>query len=240
MNRWHCQIREGICCFSLFAVILIVSQTARADIILSSFDSSLEGWASSPGGTVVFRSSGGNPGGFLEQTDIDLTDMFAIAPNKFLGDRRSFAGGFIAFDARHVGGNGELYPPFGIVTLRNGANFVSADMAPPGNPTTDWRSYRIDLDATSFGTSVSNLNAILSNLTSLEVTLESRVGSVEVTGFDNFSLTSVPEPSSATVFGLVIGSWVLRRVLRKRQVYLGNGSARMSSPCWGASGTTLG
>jgi hypothetical protein len=203
----------------LLAIILAagMSPAVMAQTIQSTFDSGLEGWTTSAGGSITFSATGGNPGGFLQQADLDLTDMFVTAPALFLGDLSAFLGGTVTFDVRQIIGTAD-YPPFGIVQLRSGGNNVFADIVPPGNPGVAWSTHSVTLDAASFATSPANFASILSNLTALEVTLESQVGVNETVGFDNFSLAvAVPEPSGMIFVAAVgIGACVVWRKRRKR------------------------
>jgi hypothetical protein len=193
--------------------ILFAVSSASALTLESTFDADLEGWTTSIGGDLAFVSTGGNGGGFLQQTDLDLSDMFVSAPAKFLGDLSSFLNGTLSFDARQVSGNGEKYAPFGFVTIFNGGNAISADIAGPEAPSIDWTTFTVTLDAASFGTTPAAVTDVLSNVTMMMVQLESQIGVVEVTGMDNFRLASaVPEPSTLLIGGFgVCGALLIRR-----------------------------
>ena len=194
--------RAGV---AALALTLLAVHAASALTIESTFDTGLEGWTTSVGGELTFVATGGNPGGFLQQTDIDLSDMFVSAPANFLGNLSAFLNGSLSFDARQVSGAGEKYAPFGFVTLFNGGNAVSADIAGADAPSSDWSTFSINLDPAGFQTTPEALAAVLSNVTLIAVQLESQIGVVEVTGMDNFRLVSaVPEPST-----LLLGSFGL-------------------------------
>ena len=180
----------------------LISPTS-AVTIESTFDAGLEGWTGSTGGDLAFVSTGGNPGGFLQQTDTDLSDMFVMAPASFLGDKSAFLNGTLSFDARQVGGNGEKYAPFGFVSLFNGGNAISIDIAGANAPSSDWTTYSVKLDGAGFETTPEAVAAILSNVTMIMVQLESQIGAVEVTGMDNFRMVSeVPEPATLLMASL--------------------------------------
>jgi hypothetical protein len=179
------------------ALTLLAVHAASALTLESTFDAGLEGWTTSVGGELAFVATGGNPGGFLQQTDTDLSDMFVNAPANFLGDLSAFLHGTLSFDARQVSGAGEKYAPFGFVTLFNGGNAVSVDIAGAEAPSSDWTTFSVKLDAAGFETTPEALAAVLSNVTMIAVELESQIGVVEATGMDNFRLTTaVPEPST--------------------------------------------
>jgi hypothetical protein len=202
--------------FPVLCGLVMLASHAAAASIESTFDADLEGWTTSVGGDLAFVSTGGNGGGFLQQTDLDLSDMFVSAPAKFLGDLSSFLDGTLSFDARQVSGNGEKYAPFGFVTIFNGGNAISADIAGPEAPSIDWTTFTVTLDAASFGTTSAAVADVLSNVTMMMVQLESQIGVVEVTGMDNFRLVStVPEPSTLAlgVIGIAGAIFTRRRAV---------------------------
>jgi hypothetical protein len=192
------------------------SGVVSAQVIQSTFTSGLEGWTGN-GGSITWSATGGNPGGHLQQMDVIAGDMFVIAPVAFLGNRSAFVGGTLSFDARQVVGIAD-YDPFGTVTLRNGATAISADIAPPVNPTASWSTFSVTLNASSFGTTPLIFDATLANLTAIEVMLESQNG-VETVGFDNFQIAAVPEPSSILMLGsvAVVGSIGVLRYRRRQK-----------------------
>jgi len=199
--------------FPVLCGLVMLASHATAASIESTFDADLEGWTTSTGGDLAFVSTGGNGGGFLQQTDLDLSDMFVSAPAKFLGDLSSLLNGTLSFDARQVSGNGEKYAPFGFITIFNGGNAISADIAGPEAPAIDWTTFTVTLDAASFGTTPAAVTDVLSNVTMMMVQLESQIGVVEVTGMDNFRLQSaVPEPSTLLIggFGVCVALLIRR------------------------------
>jgi hypothetical protein len=180
------------------AALIAMARGASAAQIISTFDTDQDGWTSSSGGSMTFATTGGNPGGFLRQVDLDNTDMFVSAPAKFLGNQSAFAGGSVSFDGIELDPGPGNYQPYGTVTLRSGATSIQADLVPLGNPTATWSTFSIPLDATTFGTAPNTFASVLGNLTAIEVLTESKVGIVETVGLDNFRLSSpVPEPASA-------------------------------------------
>ena len=200
-------------------LILFAIPSASAVTLESTFDADLEGWTTSTGGDVAFVSTGGNGGGLLQQTDIDLSDMFVNAPAKFLGNLSSYLNGTLSFDARQVSGNGEKYAPFGFVTIFNGGNAISADIAGPEAPSIDWTTFTVTLDAASFGTTPAAVADVLSNVTMMMVQLESQIGVVEATGMDNFRLVSaVPEPSTLALGAIGIAGAIFARRRRATEV----------------------
>ena len=186
--------------------LIAVARSASATQIVSTFDTDLDGWTSSPGGSMTFGATGGNPGGFLRDVDLDNTDMFVSAPAKFLGDKSAFAAGTVSFDGIELDAGPGDYQPYGTVTLRSGATSIQADLVPLGQPTVNWSTFNIPLNATTFGTAPNTFASVLGNLTAVEVLTESKVGLVETVGLDNFTLAAPsPEPTpAAAVMGIVM------------------------------------
>ena len=200
----------------LLLPLIAISRHASAAEISSTFDTDLDGWTSSAGGTMTFGATGGNPGGFLRHADADNSDMFVSAPAKFLGNRSSFIGGTVSFDGIEIDGATGDYSPYGIVKLRSGGAEVFADLAPANNPTAAWSTFSAPLNNPTFSTDPATFAAILSNLTAIEVLTESRVGIVETVGFDNFRLiTPVPEPVTIASIA-TITLFIRRRTQRMR------------------------
>lgn len=181
-------------CMLVLGCLLWITWNISAQTIQSTFDTGLEGWTTSSGGSITYSAVGGNPGGYLQQIDLDLQDMFIIAPPAFLGNLTGFQEGTLSFDVRQIVGTAD-YDPFGIVIIRNGANFVAADIVTSGFPGSEWSTQSVILNASSFGTTPDFFSSIMSNVTALEITLESQFGVFETVGLDNMQLAvAVPEP----------------------------------------------
>src|SRR2546422_105324 len=88
---WNRTCSRSNGCWSFATIVAILSLTAlvlRASIT-SSFDSDADGWTVT-GGTSVFVSTGGNPGGFLQVHDTTTAALTAFAPSKFLGNLTAY------------------------------------------------------------------------------------------------------------------------------------------------------
>lgn len=126
-------------CMLVLGCLLWMPWNISAQTIKSTFDTGLEGWTTSSGGSITFSAVGGNPGGFLQQVDLDLQDMFVMTPAPFLGDLASFHGGTFSFDVMQIIGTAD-YSPFGIVifgtarTLSLPISFHQVCLARTGQP----------------------------------------------------------------------------------------------------------
>lgn len=207
-----------LCCGMFCAVALLTSPVA-AGVVLDpgTFDAGLEGWTAD-GGTLMYVATGGNPSGFLQLADETTTDMHVIAPKNELysGDLSGYLNGFVQFDARTVNlsGPATAYPTFGRITFANGGKTASFDLAPLGEPTNEWTTYKASLTSPPWGTDFDAWLDILSNVTSLAVNLESHSPIVETVGFDNFRLSGLPEPGT---LALAIGAGIASLISRGRR-----------------------
>jgi hypothetical protein len=197
------------------ALTLLLGQAASAAIV-SSFDSSDEGWRpgdpdglNSSAGNVTHSATGGNPGGFIEIEDLltgSETSLRAYAPAKFLGDLRAFDGGTFSFDGKLVSGT---WNPGTFGRLEIGSATTSA-MQPPDpqpHPISSWQSYSVPMTAEGFGLTQGDWTALLSNVTYLRINLEDASG-LETTALDNVVL--VPEPTTFLLLSLATAGLILQ------------------------------
>jgi hypothetical protein len=202
------------------AIVLCGLQQARAVVIISTFDSSLDGWTVD-GGNVAHVPAGGNPGGFLEATDSGPSVMHANAPGAFLGDISSFDGGTLGFDSILLDPTGVTQAEFGRVSISNGALTGTFDLAAANLPA--WTSYSTALTAAAWGLSQSDWTTLLSSVTSITVILESTFGQGEVVGFDNFFIENdlqspvIPEPSSLALLAMGLSGFAGVRFARRKK-----------------------
>lgn len=192
----------------------LLAGAAHADI-LYSFNTGTQGWTAYDGGAITWAPIGGNTGGWLTMVDTTGGDMRAVLPSTGLGNWSSYLGGTLSFDARNVSGDTPDYFSFGEIEITGTAGSIKLDIVPGAEPISttalgSWHSYTTTLSTAMWG---SNLANVLQNVTAVKVTLEFHNGITESAGFDNFAVTSVPEPSSAMlllagVAGLI---WVAAR-----------------------------
>lgn len=189
--------------FVAFGLLAAVgAATASATTISSTFDADLDGWTSQHG-TILWVSTGGNPGGFLQETDIAQSNMMVVAPAKFLGDLTGFT---LTVDIKQLVGTAGTFGGFGNVTLTGpGGLTMVADL---GDPSTDWTTYVLPLTAASFGNNA-NFSTIIAGVTKIQIALDPRnQQSDDVVGLDNVILSNVqaetatPEPGTFALLGL--------------------------------------
>ena len=78
-----------------------VDNVAVGSRFSTGFDAGSEGWTAGGDGTMEWKSSGGNPGGYLQISDWATGDWhWAVAPVSWAGDWRNLIGANIGFDMK--------------------------------------------------------------------------------------------------------------------------------------------
>lgn len=201
-----------------------------ATLVSSTFDNGTDGWVVDDfisGTSVIYTptyfSTGGNPGGYIQETDRTTGGWVFKAPTKFLGDMSAAYNGILSFDSK--------MPLKGVESNEDDVAITGAGYTllfnNPNNPGVNWTSYSISLNEAAgwkvLGTNIaptqSQMLAVLSSLNDLRIRGEYSNGS-ETVGLDNVVLSSasqsVPEPTSTLgllALGAVGASF---RLLRKK------------------------
>jgi hypothetical protein len=187
---------------------------AHGATISSDFSTNTDGWTHTGASVFQQQASGGNPGGFLYVDNSEGAVTYLFAPAKFLGDLRAFDGGVLSFDGIQLGNGGtpwQSFEDYGHITFSGPGGSATLDLLPaPGQPGTSWTTYQAAFSAASFGVTQSQWDAILANVTSVQLSVESLFG-LEIEGIDNISL--VPEPT----LGLLLGVGGLALLGRRRR-----------------------
>ena len=190
-------LRRGI------ALALPVGATAADVVSKSKFSVSDEGWGlagvtATP--SPVHRSSGGNPGGYIRVEDGNAetapgqTDMYFVAPAKFLGDRRSSYGTDLSFDLRQSDAGPIQCGDDADVTLSGAGLTVERNIKKPSEAP-NWGHYDVLLRASLWvidgggEPSREQMRDVLGSLETMRIKAEYRCGP-EVTGLDSVVLRS--------------------------------------------------
>ena len=185
----------------------LMSAAAAAQPLVSSFDSSTEGWTvethSDPSGSFTlmntyapdFNSFGGAPGGYISEVDPDNQWSFFRAPLAWSGDRSQYAGGWLHYATRT---DSDSFPDGRLVILvgENGEH-ISTDLGIPElNVWTNRHirllegSWRLGTDASGTLATQAEIDAILTDLDSLFIGLEFGSEKLEeFVGLDSVSLS---------------------------------------------------
>ena len=160
--------------------------------ISSTFDTNANGWTVS-GGAIYYNSTGGNPGGFVEFEDFeDQCGSFA-APDKFRGDLSVYAGGTLGFDLKNTYDNsGFMLGCFGTIRISSSTLYAETNVVPYDSFFTDWTSFSISMTADAWEVTSEQWDSILTNVTSITILMDPQMGYYDLSGLDNFILTSPP------------------------------------------------
>lgn len=189
----------------LLSLIVLLPTTSTADIIYaqSTFDSDLDGWTMTDTG-LEWRSTGGNPGGYMDWSDFRTTTNnteVVDAPAKFLGNWSSLDGvGYIEFDHKLFSTGVGPISPYAVFLSGPGGAASWTSPGPAG--ATPWVTLRADLVEANWTLSSGSWSDLLSDVSSMRVRIE-LVGNTQggdVAGMDNVRLVNaVPEPASGWI-----------------------------------------
>lgn len=184
----------------------------QAADVSSTFDTDAQGFTLVGDGLLSHTIDQGN--GHLVVTDTNgSTDVYLSVPLAAVGaDWSAYLGGTLSFDARMANGIAPSWPDFGTVRFTSTADQVAfADLAPDvagviTEPGAQWKTYSITLDSSQF--SGASLVGVLPSLKSITISMEAGNGPIEVVAFDNFAVSSVPEPQTWVLSALGLASLV--------------------------------
>jgi hypothetical protein len=171
-----------------------VRPAANRRTLVATFDAGIEEWTVAGNGSLnrpEHQSTGGNGGGFLVMRDREGTDMQLVAPLAFHGDLTHFTSGMAWFDAKTIdAASGQAHPVFGVLTISDGKTTIKQDLFHPTEkvPTKDWLRFSGRLTPEAFNTDAGTFQTVLSNVSSIVLTVEAFSNAREVIGADNFTL----------------------------------------------------
>lgn len=211
--------RLGRNSLSMLSAIVIAATAAvavpasAATTLFEDFSTGFNGWSST--GSVSLIVPGGGPAGasdpYLLTTDAVNTAMVAMAGNGWSGDLSAYNNGTLSFDFIHLGQvEPTLIGSFGRVTITHGGGTAMGD-AYAGGPMATWTTAMLGFNAQTFNRTPEQWAAILSNVTSISIQLESWGGISESVGLDNVQLSAVPLPASALLLLAGLGGLVVMR-----------------------------
>ena len=200
---------------------LLTAAGAGAATISSDFSSDVDGWTQTGAAVFQHQANGGNPGGFLYIDNSEGAITYVFAPSKFLGDLSAFDGGTVSFDGIQLAITASPWTSagqdYGHLTLSGPGGSATLDLLPaPGQPSASWTTYSATLSAAAFGKTQPEWTAILANVTQIRLSVEAVFGG-EIEGVDNFSITSVPEPSGLVLASLALGALASARHARRQR-----------------------
>ena len=176
----------------------------------SDFEDDDENWfASDNAGSKGQRLAvGGNPDAFFQISEADPSLPYKlVAPSIFRGDLSAYDRGSVSFDISPFPSGTIDNEAFGTVTLTGPGGTASRDLVTGPPPSFSFSNFSTSFDATSFGTTQLQWQAILSDVRRLSIEFDAYDGSIESTAIDN---VVVPEPLSPAPLALLALGAVVR------------------------------
>ncbi len=144
-------IATAVVAFGALALLMvIVTQLSAAEpdaVIISTFDAGVEGWeviGNLPSVRPVHVRTGGNPGGFIQATDVNTGPVwYWVAPTKFRGNRAAYYNGTLSFDLQQQPDVNQQVDRADVILQ---GQDVSLEYDTPANPGTTWTHYAVPLN----------------------------------------------------------------------------------------------
>jgi len=155
----------------------------------SPFDADLEGWfeVDPVEAGATWQSSGGNPDGYLELSDLGSGEARVLAPPGYDSDWRELDEiGFLTFDAVVLDDGGQAIT--GVPTISLFGPCGSAEYAFASSPTTSWTAFDVELDESLWTVTSGTWAELLGNIGWVELGLDFTDSQSDVSGVDNFCL----------------------------------------------------
>jgi len=195
------------------AMLAGAASAAHADLAYT-FDAGAQGFAlnEAAAGDLSWQAAG-----HLRVQDVtDATNVQLVLPGEAsAGGWSSYLGGTLSFDARLEAPIGSYWPEFGAVTLVSGQGAMTLDLVPANEPGTEWKTYSVKLDATTWGRDAATFASAMAGLQRVELNMEAGNGAIEVILVDNVRVTAVPEPGTWAL--MIAGGLAVVGAARRRK-----------------------
>jgi hypothetical protein len=178
----------------------ITMKNERSTVIVSDFESGLEGWSAIGDGSVVWYANGGNPGGFAYYTESGSGGhAWAVAPWKFFGDWSKNI--FVQVDIKVF--QTDITEPFEFWISGPGG---SAKYYSGIYPTLNWQTIQAPIQQSLWTMESGSWLGLISDVTEFMVDVEFGTWYDE-TGIDNVILSVVENqlPATPTINGSTSG-----------------------------------
>jgi len=184
----------------VFVFVVVFVQLGSAQVLMSGFDESNEGWRSDDAG-LSWQSPGGNVGGFLQGKGGE--DWYYASPKSWAGDWTRYAYGRLSFDLRAIVADGD--PSFADIVRIYGSDgtYISWSGDPPRGT---WTGYQISLTPATFRIAESEFLMFMRDVDKIEI-LGGFTDSKDTTGLDNVVVAPPPTLDLASDFDLGDEGW---------------------------------
>lgn len=197
----------------LFFCCVFCSGNALYTQVVSDFTIDDEAWkvynepaGGAPSLPIVYSSTGGNPGGYIKETDISVGTWGWLAPSEFKGDFSEYYGCYLTFDLIEDSHAGVMPNTYDVMFVNNAGDTMVFNTAYDPIPINTWVNYVVPLTSVAgwkYGSSIAaaapdatgaQMLAILSDVNKLRIRAEFSGLTYEVNGMDNVMLTCILLP----------------------------------------------
>jgi hypothetical protein len=194
----------------LASFVLFTSFIFSQEVIISTFDLDSEGWSVN-GGILYYRSSDGNPGGFIEFEDNQDGAGIFIAPSKFLGDLTLYDQGTLNFDLKNTYDNGldSLYG-YGDVRISSSNSYAQKNVVPLGYYS-EWTTFTIPMTSSDWGLTQSGWDSLLADVIEISIQMDAQWNYYDRSGLDNFSINPNSTDVEPGLFDGIASSYQLNQ-----------------------------
>ncbi len=192
-----------ICCSGKGLFAQIVSDFTIDDETWKVYNEPSGGAPSLP---IVWSSTGGNPGGYIKETDISIGAWGWQAPAEFKGDLSAYFGCYLVFDLIEDSHAGVMNNYYDVMFFNNAGDTMVFNTAYDPIPINTWINYVVPLTTVvgwKYGSSIAaaapdatgaQMLAILSDVNKMRIRAEFSGLTYEVNGMDNVMLTCILLP----------------------------------------------
>lgn len=230
-----------------FALVFLAVQPAAADTIASwTFDTGHQGWSpsfpSATGQGSVYKSTGGNPGGFLEATDrtgFQVAGPWYFELNQLPANYAAAYNGSLSFDLKSFSTPGTAFASQDVkLTGGTGANQFTLVTDASVQPSANWSTFAVNLNPSNWhilnlsgpAPTASQFQTVLGAVTDIQIRGDYTTGSptditpgtagFDDTGLDNVAFVTpgvaVPLPGEVGAGLLLLSGLLVARLPRRK------------------------
>ena len=165
------------------------------------------------GVTPEYESTGGNPGGFIKESDAGADTWYFVAPSTWSGDMSGYIGGTLSYDIIILLALQSYFSDKDVIIWGgdpsvNTSPYLSwtSGIEPPTPPGQAWTPFSVQINSGNFtlhtfaGGPTATFDSIMADVYAIHIRGEF-IGANDTEGIDNVSLQAVPLPGAVWLLG---------------------------------------